>query len=92
MPTKFEKDPLQKQLSFEDIPTTSWFSRYRNNPITSTPGFDLEKLWQKAIKRFGFSKEKPRNNEKLAKHVWEINQSRLDYYLKQNDNFMIHAY
>ena len=86
MPTKFGKGPLQRQLSFEDTPTTSGFSRYRNNPITSTPDFDLEKLWQKAIKRFGFS------NEKLAKRIWEINQSLLDYYLKEHDGFMIHAY
>ena len=60
--------------------------------MTPTSSLDLEILWQKAIKRIGFSKEKPENNEKLAKRIWDINQSRWEYYLKQHDGTMIHAY
>jgi len=59
--------------------------------VAPTSSLDLEILCQKAIKRFGFSKEKPGNNEKLAKQLWEINQSRLAHYIKKHDNSMIHA-
>jgi len=37
--------------------------------------FELEMLWQKAIKRFGFLKEEPEYNTKPAKHLWDINHS-----------------
>ena len=60
--------------------------------MTPTSNFDLEILWQKAVKRFGFSKERPETNEKLAKRLWNINQSRWEYYLEQHDESMIDAY
>jgi len=78
MPIKIEKDPHQEKPSFEDLPSTSQSSYQTYNPVTPTSSLDLETLWQKAVKRFGFSRQKPGNNEKLAKRIWEINQSRLD--------------
>ena len=92
MPIKIEKNPQQEKPSFENLPSTSLSSYQTYNSVTPTFNLDFEKLWQKAIKRFEFSKEKPGNNEKLAKSIWKINQSRLDYYLEQHDDFMIHAY
>jgi len=79
-------------MSFEDIPSTLPYHSQINNPVTPTSNFDLEILWQKAIERFGFSKERPENNEKLAKRRWDINQSRWEYYLEQRDESVIHAY
>ena len=87
-----KKNPQQEELSFEDIPSTLPYHYQINNPVTHTSNFDVEILWQKAIKRFGFSKERPENYEKLAKRIWDINQSRLEYYLEQHDESMIHAY
>ena len=92
MPIKMKKNPQQEESSFEDIPSTLQYHYQINNPVTPTSNFGLEILWQKAIKRFGFSKERPENNEKFAKRIWDINQSRWEYYLEQHDEFMIHAY
>jgi len=69
MPIKMKKNPQQKELSFEDIPSTLPYHYQINNPVTPTSNFDLEILWQKAIKRFGFSRERPDYNEKLAKRL-----------------------
>ena len=60
--------------------------------MTPTSSLDVEILWLKAIKRFGFSKEKLEDNEKIAKRIWDINQSGWEYYLEQHDDSMIHAY
>ena len=92
MPIKIRKESQLKKPSFEDLPSTSQSSYQTYNPITSTPGFDFETLWQQAIKRFGFSKEKPENNGRLVKRIRDINQSRLDYYTKKQDEAMIQAY
>jgi len=92
MPIKMKKNPQQEESSFEDIPSTLQYHYQINNPVTATSDFDLEMLWQKAIKRFGFSRERPEYNEKLAKRLSGINQSRLEYYLEQHDEFMIQAY
>jgi len=92
MPIKMKKNPQQKELSFEDIPSTLPYHYQINNPVTPTSNFDLEILWQKAIKRFGFSRERPDYNEKLAKRLSDINQSRWEHYLEQHDEFMIQAY
>jgi len=89
---KNRKGPSAGKPSFEGLPSTSQSSYQIYNPVTPTSSLDFKKLWQKPIKRFGFSKEKPGNNEKLAKRIWEINQSRLDCYLEQHDDFVIHAY
>jgi len=59
MPIKIEKDPQQEKPSFEDLPPTSQSSYQTYNPVTPTSSLDFEKLWQKVIKTFGFSKEKP---------------------------------
>jgi len=92
MPISIEKDSQQKKLSFEDLPSTSQSSYQTYNPVTPTSNIDFEILWQKAIKRFGFSKEKPENNERLVNRIRDINQSRLDYYAKKQDKSMIQAY
>jgi len=92
MPIKIAKDPQQERTYFEDRPSTSQSSYQTYNPVTFTSSLDFEILWQKAITRFGFSKEKPENNEKLAKRIWDINQSRWEYCLEQHDDSMIHTY
>jgi len=60
--------------------------------MTSMSDFELETLWQKAIKRSGFLKEEPENNMKLAKRLWNINHSRWEHYLEHHDELMIQAY
>jgi len=45
-----------------------------NKPVTPLSNFDLEMLWQEAIKRFGLSKERPENNKKRAKRIWDMDQ------------------
>jgi len=60
--------------------------------MTSMSDFELETLWQKAIKRFGFLKEEPENNMKLAKRLWNINHSRWEHYLEHHGELMIQAY
>ena len=62
-----EKKPQQAEWSFRDISSTIPYKTQINKPVTPMSNFDLEMLWQEAIKRFGLSKERPENNEKRAK-------------------------
>jgi len=66
MPVKIKKGPQQEKLSFEDLPSTSQSSYQTYDHVTPMSSLDFKILWQTAIKRFGFSKEKPENNEKLV--------------------------
>jgi len=63
-----------------------------NKPVTPMSDFELEILWQKNTKRFGFIKEEPEYNVKLAKRLWDINHSRWEYYLEHHDELMIQTY
>ena len=87
-----EKEVIKK-LFFEDSESDAgppWHNIPK--PITSTPFQGLDQLWHEAITRFGFSKEKPENNAKLAKRIRDIIQSRLEYYTKRHKDPMIRAY
>ena len=92
MPIKMGNNPQQADWSFGDISSTLPHKTQISKPVTPMSNFDLEMLWQETIKRFGLSKERPENNERRAKCIWDIDQFRLDYYLRQHDELMIEAY
>jgi len=92
MPIKMGNNPQQEDWSFGDISSTLPSKSQINKPMTRMSNFDLEMLWQEAIKRFGLSKERPENNKRRAKRIWGIDQFRLKYYLGQHDELMIEAY
>jgi len=92
IPIPMGNNPQQADWSFGDISSTLPYKTQINKSMTPMSNCDLEMLWQKAIKRFGLSKERPENNEKPAKRIWDIDQFRLEYYLRQHDELMIEAY
>ena len=92
MPIKMGNNPQQKEWPFGDISPTLPYETQINQPMTSMSAFELEILWQKATKRFGFLKEEPENNIKLAERLWDINHSRWEHYLEHHDELMIQAY
>jgi len=75
MPIKTENNPQQADWSFGDISSTLPYKTRINKPVTPMSNLELEILWQKATKRFGFLKEEPENNVKLAKRLWDIKHS-----------------
>lgn len=84
---------ITKNFSFEDPGSPRKYDNSTSPTVTtSTPKDHLEQLWQKATKRFSFSKEKTIGNERLVKRIREIYQSRLEYYKQKQDESMIHIY